>query len=637
MFNKNLKIGSTIVGDGCQTYIVAEISGNHNNSISKAKDLIRYAKEVGANAIKLQSYGPESITLNSEKVDFQIKSDSPWKDHSTLYNLFSKVAMPWSWHSELFSFARSLRIDIFSSPFCINAVNLLAECGTDAYKIASPEVYDFELIKASMRYNKPVIVSLGVANLRDIYNIVNIAIEQDFKNLILLVCSATYPAQKNELKLKLIQDIKSKFNCIVGFSDHTTDYDADVIAVAAGAQIIEKHICLDDDFGPDSFFSTKVKDFKKLIEKIRETELVLGEIDYEIPKNIQTDFRGRRSLYYSNNITSGSSISITDVRAIRPTYGLHPRYLNALLGKTLTKDVEIGDRVCIEDIKDVAYKVALIGLEEIKYLQNGSVNLNNIESHCSYLLDNKRFNIVCVIEKNYEKAQIFNASTGIPVFELIDKGQSLIEQADLIIFTASASDIYNKVVKLSILKGSRTYFFEPYLLHNKYELIKINSLCVKNEINAYVNYRNKNTPIFKKLRNYINKEHKLYFNCHYTTNNDWTEYLDLFLYTLNATSFDVVRISSDIQYFISGLHVLVLTKVEGKDNAIMTISSSNYEIFIDFTDGCIGLKKIIERTTHKFKLDSQNIFDYAGDEILRKLDGFDSILTSIGDFSRYVT
>ena len=638
MFSSQVRIGSSFIGENQPVYIVAEISANHNKDLIKAKDLINYAKEIGANAVKLQSYGPDSLTLNSTKSDFLINSDSPWEKHSTLYSLFSDVAMPWEWHEDLFLEARKIGIDVFSSPFCKRGVQTLIDCKTDAFKIASPEIYDFSLIAKCMQAGKPVIISLGVADLRDIYQVINLAYENDFRDLILLKCNATYPAQKKELNLKVIQDLREKFGCLIGFSDHTIGYESDVVAVAAGAKLIEKHICLDNDVGPDSFFSTTVSDFKLMVEKIRETEEILGSVDYEIPSSIKIDYRGRRSLYYTSDIKAGDKIGLENIRAIRPTYGLHPKYLSALIGARVKSDVEMGDRVSIEGIQDISYKVVIVGLGSIGFKKTDDIDEGNIETHYAYLSDNKRFEILCGVDTSKEKITNFNQATGCTVFDSIESAGSYIQSADLIIFSNTTQSRAESVSRASKFQGPKVYLFEKPLCSSISEASEILRICKENNINAYVNYQRRANPVFKLIKKMVSSQTSLFFNCHFTGNyeNIGTHFLDLFLFISNESRFNMMQLSKGIRRYVTNSHSLILSKVEGVDNYIMTISNINYEIYIDFIQGYIRIKDLKLNHIKSFELDTNYYFQYVGDEILKLLDGYRCNLTPVENAVTYL-
>jgi pseudaminic acid synthase len=638
MFSSQVRIGSSFVGENQPAYIVAEVSANHNNDLIKAKELINYAKEIGANAVKLQSYGPDSLTLNSTKSDFLINANSPWEKHSTLYSLFSDVAMPWEWHEDLFLEARNIGIDIFSSPFCKRGVQTLINCNTDAFKIASPEIYDFSLISECMKVGKPVIISLGVADLRDVYQVINLAYENDFRDLILLKCSASYPAQKKELNLKVMQDLKEKFGCVIGFSDHTIGYESDVVAVAAGAKLIEKHICLDNDVGPDSFFSTKVSNFKLMIEKIRETEEILGAVDYEIPSSIKIDYRGRRSLYYTSNLKAGEKISLENIRAIRPAHGLHPKYLSALVGARVKSDVEMGDRVSIEGIEDISYKVVIIGLGGIGFKKNDDISEGNIETHYAYLTDNKRFEILCGIDTSKEKIKTFHKSTGCPVFDSIESAGDYIQSADLVIFSNTTQGRAESISKLSKFQGPKTYLFEKPLCGSISEASEILRICNENNINAYVNYQRRANPVFKAIKRMVSDQASLVFHCHFTGEyeNIGTHFLDLFLFIVNESRFNMTQLSQGMRHYVANSHSMILNTVAGVDNYIMTISNINYEIYIDFIQGYVRIKDLKLNNIQCFELDINYYFQYVGDEILKLLDGYKCSLTPVKDAVTYL-
>ena len=638
MFSSEIRIGSCKVGENQPAYIVAEISGNHNGDICKAKELIHSAKAIGANADKVQSYGPESLTINSNKSDFLIKSASPWGEHSTLYSLFAKVAMPWEWHEELFLEARNIGVDIFSSPFCSRGVQTLVDCGSDAFKIASPEIYDIGLIAECMKAGKPVIVSLGVADLRDVYDVINLAIKNNFRDLVLLKCNASYPAQKRELNLKVIQDLRDKFGCVVGFSDHTIGYESDVVAVAAGAKLIEKHICLNDDFGPDTFFSTKVSDFKLMIEKIRETEEILGSVDYEIPSSVKVDFRGRRSLYFTSSLMAGEKINSGNIRAIRPAYGLHPKYLSSLIGARVKGSVESGDRVEIEGVEGISYKVVLVGLGNIGFEKSDNIIEGGIETHYSYLADNERFEILCGIDTSNQRMKLFQEKTGRPAFNSIEDAGSYIQMADLLIFANTTEGRIESVRTSSRYPGPKIYLFEKPLCTSINEATEIIKICKESGLSAYVNYQRRANPGFKEIKKIVSGRSPLIVNCHFTGTyeNIGTHFLDLFLFVASENKFKMTVLGHGIRQYVANQHRMILSQIDGENNYIMTISNINYEIYIDFIKGYVRVKDLGFDNVKSFELDTSYYFQYVGDEILKSLDGYVCGLTPVEDAILYL-
>lgn len=339
-----MKIGNfNLETDG--TYIIAEMSANHNGSLKNALETIASAKECGANAIKLQTYKANTITLDCENDDFMINGGTLW-DGKKLYELYEEAHTPWEWHKELFDYARSLNIDIFSSPFDKTAVDFLEQFNPSAYKIASFEITDYELIRYTASTMKPIIISTGIAYEEEIKDAVNICKRVGNENIILLKCTSAYPATLEDANLNTIPDLANKFGVISGFSDHTIGNTAPIVAVTLGAKVIEKHFIIDKSIGgADSDFSMDAKDFKNMIEKIRDTEKLLGVVDYSMTSKKEKNRRFCRSLYISKDIKKGELFTNDNIKSVRPGYGLHPKYLNNILGEKAKKDYKFGDRV----------------------------------------------------------------------------------------------------------------------------------------------------------------------------------------------------------------------------------------------------------------------------------------------------
>ncbi len=276
-----MKIGNFDLNkDG--VYIIAELSANHNGSLQTALDTIKAAKEIGANAIKLQTYRADTITLNSKNPDFMIDGGTLW-DGKNLYELYEEAYTPWEWHKELFDYARSINIDIFSTPFDKSAVDFLEQFNPSAYKIASFEITDYELVRYTASKGKPIIISTGVATIDEIQDVVDICRSVGNENIILLKCTSEYPAKLDEANLKTIPNMKDTFGVEVGFSDHTMGHIAPVVAVTLGAKVIEKHFILDKNIGgADSAFSLDKKEFEEMIKAVRDSEKLIGRVDYSL-------------------------------------------------------------------------------------------------------------------------------------------------------------------------------------------------------------------------------------------------------------------------------------------------------------------------------------------------------------------
>jgi len=327
------------------TYIIAELSANHNGNIQNALDTIKAAKEIGANCIKLQTYRADTITLNCKKKDFMIDGGTLW-DGKSLYELYKGACTPWEWHKKLFEYARSLDIDIFSSPFDKEAVDFLEQFNPSAYKIASFEITDYELIRYTASKMKPIIISTGIATIDEIQDAIDICKKAGNNNIVLLKCTSSYPAPLEDANLVMIPNLAQTFGVISGFSDHTLGSTAPIVAVTFGARVIEKHFILDKSIGgADADFSLDKKEFKEMVEAIRDTEKLLGKVDYSIDDKRKHSRRFSRSLYVSKNIKKGEVFTENNIKSVRPGYGMHPKYLKDVLGKVAQKDFEFGDRL----------------------------------------------------------------------------------------------------------------------------------------------------------------------------------------------------------------------------------------------------------------------------------------------------
>jgi len=338
-----MKIGKfDLEKDG--TYIIAELSANHNGSLQTALDTIKAAKECGADAIKLQTYTADTITLNSQKDDFMIDGGTLW-DGKNLYELYTEAYTPWEWHEELFAYARSIDIDIFSSPFDKSAVDFLEQFNPSAYKIASFEITDYELIRYTASKGKPIIISTGIATIDEIQDVVEICKSVGNEKIVLLKCTSSYPAPLEDANLLTIRDMKEAFGVEVGFSDHTLGITAPVVAVTLGAKVIEKHFILDKSVGgADCEFSLNKKEFKEMVKAVRESEKLLGRVDYSLNEKKEKQRRFCRSIYVSKDIKKGELLSEGNLKSVRPGYGMLPKYLHEVLGTKATKDYKYGDR-----------------------------------------------------------------------------------------------------------------------------------------------------------------------------------------------------------------------------------------------------------------------------------------------------
>ena len=332
------------------TYIIAELSANHGGKISIAKETIKAAKEIGANAIKLQTYTADTITLDCDKDDFIIKGGTLWDDRK-LHDLYKEAYLPWEWHKELFDYAREIGIDIFSSPFDKTAVDLLETMNPPAYKIASFEITDYELVRYTASRGKPIIISTGIATIDEIQDVVDICRSEGNNDIILLKCTSAYPAPLEDANLKTIPNLSDTFGVVSGFSDHTLGITASVVAVTLGAKVIEKHFILDKSIGgADVDFSLDKKEFSELVQIVRDTEKLLGKIDYTMSDKKKKSRVFSRSLYISENIKIGEKFTERNIRSVRPGHGVHPKYLNDVLGRTAKSNLEFGEPLRFENI-----------------------------------------------------------------------------------------------------------------------------------------------------------------------------------------------------------------------------------------------------------------------------------------------
>jgi len=326
-------------------YIIAELSANHGGKIEIAKETIKAAKEIGANAIKLQTYTADTLTLDSDNEDFIIKGGTLW-DNRKLYDLYKEAYLPWEWHEELFRYAREIGIDIFSSPFDKSAVDFLEQFNPSAYKIASFEITDYELIRYTASKGKPMIISTGIATIDEIQDAVDICRSEGNDDIILLKCTSAYPAALEDANLRTIPNLAETFGVIAGFSDHTLGTTAPIVATTLGAKVIEKHFILDKSIGgADADFSLDKEEFAQMIQAVRDTEKLLGKVDYSMTEKKKKSRQFSRSLYVAKDIKKGELITEENIRSVRPGYGMHPKYLKDLLGKKAKKDLKFGERL----------------------------------------------------------------------------------------------------------------------------------------------------------------------------------------------------------------------------------------------------------------------------------------------------
>lgn len=338
---RQIAVNGRLIGPTHSTYVVAEISANHHQRFDEAVALLHAAHDAGADAVKLQTYTPDSMTIRSDKEYFTIRGTG-WHGRR-LWDLYREASTPWEWHADLFSLGREIGIDVFSTPFDAAAVELLEELNAPVYKIASFELIDIPLIERVARIGRPMIMSTGMAELAEIQEAVDAARSAGAREIALLKCNSAYPAPAEEMNLRTIPHMADTFDLPVGLSDHTLGIAAAVAAVTLGACIIEKHLTLSRAAGgPDGFFSMEPAELKALIEAVRFAEKSLGEIRYR-PTASELDSRAhRRSLFIVEDMRAGDEFTPVNVRVIRPGQGLHPRYLSHVMGRRVTADVERG-------------------------------------------------------------------------------------------------------------------------------------------------------------------------------------------------------------------------------------------------------------------------------------------------------
>ncbi|MBD63440.1 MAG: pseudaminic acid synthase [Gammaproteobacteria bacterium] len=319
-------------------YVIAELSANHNGSIEIAKKIIEEAKKANADAVKLQTYTADTITLNSNKEDFQIHGGL-W-DGKTLYDLYQEAHMPWDWHEILFKHAKEIGITIFSSPFDQTAVDLLEDLNAPAYKIASFEAIDLPLIEYVAQTGKPMIISTGMADEDEIFEAIEAARKAGCNQLAILHCVSGYPAPAEDYNLKTITEMKTKFNLVTGLSDHTLDNNTAIASVALGASIIEKHFTLDrTGGGPDDSFSLEPSELANLCNGTKVAWSALGDINFERKNSEKANVQFRRSLYFIEDLKAGDIISDNSVKSVRPGYGIPPKHLKKIIGQKVISDV----------------------------------------------------------------------------------------------------------------------------------------------------------------------------------------------------------------------------------------------------------------------------------------------------------
>ncbi|MBX3416889.1 MAG: pseudaminic acid synthase [Pirellulaceae bacterium] len=337
-----ISINNREIGRGCPVYIIAELSANHNQSFERAVELVRVAKECGADAVKIQTYHPDGITIDCDNEHFKIKQGTVW-DGKTLYRLYEEAYTPWEWQPKLKLEAERLGLDLFSSPFHFEAVDFLEDMQVPAYKIASFELVDIPLLEKVAATGKPVIASTGMATEEEIRLAVDTLRDLGTTQIALLKCTSAYPASPQSMNLRTLAELKNRFDVPVGLSDHSMGLEAPVVAVALGASIIEKHLTLArSDGGPDSSFSLEPQEFAAMVSSVRLAEQVLGESKFGPSEADEKNRAFRRSLFAVRDIAAGEIFTAENVRSIRPGFGLEPRHYAKILGRVATEAIQRG-------------------------------------------------------------------------------------------------------------------------------------------------------------------------------------------------------------------------------------------------------------------------------------------------------
>ena len=332
-------------------FIIAELSANHGGKLSIAQETIRAAKRAGADAIKLQTYTADTITLDAKTDYFKINHGTAW-DGQYFHDLYRDAALPWEWHKALFDTAKEEGLVCFSSPFDHSAVDFLEELNAPIYKIASFEITDIPLIEYAASKGKPMIISTGIAVIEDIELAIEACKRQGNHDITILKCTSAYPAAPEDADLLTIPDIEKRFGVIPGLSDHTMGIEAAVVAVALGAKVIEKHFILDKSIGgADAHFSLDESEFKEMVDAVRNAEKMMGKVNYEMNDKKKKSREFSRSLFVVEDVKAGDKVSESNIRSIRPGYGLHPKYFKEILGKEFKEDISRGTPLKRKSIK----------------------------------------------------------------------------------------------------------------------------------------------------------------------------------------------------------------------------------------------------------------------------------------------
>src|SRR5690606_25591086 len=345
-----MQIGNFNIDNGTSVFIIAELSANHNGSLETAVETIKAAKRAGADAIKLQTYTADTITIDSKKEDFKI-GGTIWEGQY-LHDLYREAYTPWEWHETLFKAAAAEGLECFSSPFDPTAVDLLESLNTPAYKIASFEITDIPLIEYVASKGKPVIISTGIATQEDIELALDACRRVGNHDIALLKCTSSYPAPIEEANMVMVRDLADRFGVITGLSDHTMGHVVPIVATTYGAKIIEKHFILDRSIGgPDASFSMDENEFSEMVIAVRQAEKAIGTVDYNLTEKQKKGRDFSRSLYVDEDVKKGDLITKDNVRSIRPGFGMHPKYYHEVMSKKFVVDVNKGTPLCTKIIQ----------------------------------------------------------------------------------------------------------------------------------------------------------------------------------------------------------------------------------------------------------------------------------------------
>lgn len=340
--NQQITIGNHVISEDSPAFVIAEMSANHLMDFDRAVAIMQAAKDAGADAIKLQTYMPDTITLNCEDPCFQITQGTIW-DGTTLYKLYQTAYTPWEWQPKLKEIAQTMGLEFFSSPFDLSSVDFLESMNVSAYKVASFEINDIPLIKKIARTGKPIIMSTGIAYLEDIERALNTCREEGNEQVILLKCTSAYPAPYEEINLRTIPALKQTFDCVTGLSDHTMGSAVAVAGVTLGAKVVEKHLTLRrSDGGADAAFSMEPEEFKEMVDNIRIIEKAVGKITYDLTNKQKKSREHSRSLFVAKDMKAGEVFTPENLRSVRPSCGLHTMYYEELLGKKISRDAKLG-------------------------------------------------------------------------------------------------------------------------------------------------------------------------------------------------------------------------------------------------------------------------------------------------------